>query len=414
MPLEKVLELKKEKRLRPKKPSLFFRTLLKIVSMPDLKATKFKAQKIGMEKLKKNEPCLILMNHSSFIDLKIAVSEMYPRPMNIVTTLDGMVGLKWILKRLGCFPTRKFTPDIQLIRDMLYCTSTLKTSVLMYPEAGYSFDGTTTTLPESLGKCVKLLGVPVITIITQGAYARQPLFNNLRKRKINVSAKIEYLLSPKQTQSMSAKEINDTLAKAFGFDAYRWQKEQGVLITEPDRAEGLERLLYKCPNCGAEQTQGLGVNLTCNACGKQYTLKENGEMQAVDGETEYSHIPDWFKWQRKDVREKLENGEYQLEDQVDVLVLRDTRALYDIGQGKLVQNGEGVFLYDLNDKLLHHQAPLYSHSLNADFFWYEIGDVICIGNNEITYCCFPKNLKNVVTKARFATEELYKMKKEQK
>jgi hypothetical protein len=31
-------------------------------------------------------------------------------------------------------------------------------SVLMLPEASYSFDGTATPLPESLGKCIKLLG----------------------------------------------------------------------------------------------------------------------------------------------------------------------------------------------------------------------------------------------------------------
>ena len=56
------------KRQIPKKPNMFFRTLLKVVSLPDLWATKFKATKIGMEKLGKKEPCLILMNHSSFID----------------------------------------------------------------------------------------------------------------------------------------------------------------------------------------------------------------------------------------------------------------------------------------------------------------------------------------------------------
>ena len=61
-------------------------------------------------------------------------------------------------------------------------------------------------------------------------------------------------------------------------------------------------------------------------------------------------------------------------------------------------------------KLRYEQKPLFSHCLNSDFYWYEIGDVISIGDNEFTYFCFPK--ENVsVTKARLATEELYKMKK---
>ena len=35
----------------------------------------------------------------------------------------------------------------------------------MYPEASYSFDGTATPLPESLGKLVKKLGIPVVAIV---------------------------------------------------------------------------------------------------------------------------------------------------------------------------------------------------------------------------------------------------------
>ena len=45
-----------------------------------------------MEKLRRGEPCLYLMNHSSFIDLKIASTILYPRPFNIVCTSDGFVG----------------------------------------------------------------------------------------------------------------------------------------------------------------------------------------------------------------------------------------------------------------------------------------------------------------------------------
>ena len=49
-----------------------------------------------------------------------------------------------------------------------------------------------------------------------------------------------------------------------------------------------------------------------------------------------------------------------------------------------------------------------SHTLYADYHWYEIGDVIGIGNNEFSYFCFP-GADVSVTKARLATEELYKL-----
>ena len=69
--IEEVHALPKEKKFHPKKPNLFWRTLLKILSSVDLMKTSFQLKKVDMDKLGKKEPCLILMNHTSFIDLTI-------------------------------------------------------------------------------------------------------------------------------------------------------------------------------------------------------------------------------------------------------------------------------------------------------------------------------------------------------
>ena len=107
-------------------------------------------------------------------------------------------------------------------------------------------------------------------------------------------------------------------------------------------------------------------------------------------------------------------GEYCTEDEVKIYTLVNSKALYDIGNGRLKHDQDGFVLYGEKGELIHEQKPLFSYSINADFFWYEIGDVVYIGNSEITYCCVPQNLRNVVAKMRLATEELYKLKKEEK
>ena len=48
---EQVLALPREDHRKPLKPSLFFRTLLKLLSAADLKATNFHCSSIGMERL---------------------------------------------------------------------------------------------------------------------------------------------------------------------------------------------------------------------------------------------------------------------------------------------------------------------------------------------------------------------------
>lgn len=410
LPYEQVLALPAEVHKPPKKPNLFFRTLLKVASAPDLLNTRFHCRKIGMEKLKKDEPCLILMNHSSFIDLEIAASVLFPRPFQIVCTSDGFVGKNWLMRQLGCIPTKKFVSDPTLVRDMLYAVRENRCSILMYPEASYSFDGTATPLPDSLGYCLKKLGVPVIFIQTYGAFARDPLYNNLQKRKVQVSADITYLLSPAEIQSMSTAELNECLQKAFSFDNFRWQKENHISVREPFRADYLNRVLYKCPHCLSEgEMLGRETSLQCSVCGKLYTMTELGEMEAADGHTEFSHVPDWFAWERSCVRREIENGTYRLDIPVDICMLVNTDRLYRVGTGRLIHDSSGFTLSGCDGKLSYTQKPTASYSLYADYYWYEMGDVICIGDSRALYYCFPQSSADVVAKARLAAEELYKI-----
>lgn len=407
-----VLALPAPQHKKPKRVNLFFRILLKVVSIPDLLAVRFQCRKIGMEKLGRREPCMILMNHSSFVDLEIAASVLFPRRFNIVATTDGFVGKNWLMRQIGCIPTKKFVSEMGLIRDITYAIKTQKSSVLMYPEASYTFDGTATPLPDSVGQFIKRLGVPVVMIRTYGAFSRDPLYNNLQRRRVKVSADLEYLLSPEDTEKLSAEEINAILKERFSFDGFRWQQENGVRIDEPFRADFLNRVLYKCPACLQEgQMEGKGVHLTCKKCGKTYLLDSLGFLKALEGETEFSHVPDWYAWERDCVRRELLDGSYLLDVPVDICMSIDTKTIFRVGEGRLRHDGNGLRLTGCDGKLDYHHAPLSSYSLYSDFNWYEIGDMICIGNHAALYYCFPKTELDVVAKARLAAEELYKITK---
>lgn len=407
---EKVLVLPPEKHLPPKKPSLFYRTLLKTLSGADLKATEFTYETEGMERLGKKQPALFLMNHSSFIDLKIAATMLYPRPFNIVCTSDGFVGKRGLMRNLGCIPTQKFITDVTLVRDMLYAVNERHSSVLLYPEASYSFDGTATPLPRSLGKLLKKLAVPVVMIKTSGAFLRDPLYNMLQLRDVKVRANMRYVLSPEEIQEKSVDELNAILKELFTFDNFREQQEEGVRVTEPFRADGLNRVLYKCPACRAEgHIEGKGVTLCCQACGKAWELTETGFLRAADGEDIFDHIPDWYAWERQCVREELENGSYKLDIPVEIRMMVDSKCLYNVGEGRLVHDSEGFRLTGCGGKLDYRHKPHQSYSLYSDYYWYELGDIICIGNRKALYYCFPKEGGDVVAKTRLAAEELYKL-----
>lgn len=409
MTYEQALSQPSAKHCPPQKPSLAFRGLLRVASVPDLRATHFRCEKRGMEQLADDEPCLILMNHSCFLDLEIAETVLYPRPFNIVCTSDGFVGKEALMRSIGCIPTSKFCSDAALVRDMLYCVRKLKTSILLYPEASYSFDGTATPLPESIGKCVKALGVPVVMLRTYGAFARDPLYNGLQKRRVDVSAELKYLLSPAEIAQETVGTINERIFAEFTFDNFRWQQENHISVSEPFRADGLNRVLYKCPHCLTEgEMEGKGTTLVCHHCDKAYHLTEFGALEALDGEAAFTHVPDWYAWERRCVREELENGTYQLDIPVRICMMVNTKHICRVGEGRLHHDVNGFHLTGCGGKLDYFQKPTASYSLYADYFWYEIGDMLCIGDHKILYYCFPQGGGDVVAKTRLAAEELYR------
>ena len=410
--LETVMARKRPKHRKPLRPNFLLALVIRILAIFDLLPTGFTYTWEDRDKLGRKEPCLILMNHSSFIDLKIASRIFFPRRYSIVCTSDGFVGfcMALLMRLIGCIPTRKFVTDVTLIKDMEYLLKKKKCSVLMYPEASYSFDGTATPLPRKMGVLLKKLGVPVVTVITQGAFARDPLYNCLQKRKVKVSAKVKVLATAQEVKSMSVAQLDALLDEAFRFDNFRWQQENNIKIDEPFRADGLNRILYKCPHCNAEgKTEGKGIHLTCHSCGKVYTLTEYGSLTAEDAA--FTHIPDWYAWERAQVRAELEANTYLLDIPVEIGMMVDYSAIYMVGSGRLVHDNEGFRLTGCDGKLTYEQGALACYGLYADYYWYEIGDMICIGNNDVLYYCFPQNCGDVVAKTRLAAEELYKLKK---
>jgi len=412
MSYEEMLKQPRLKHKNPRKPSRFLAALVRVLSAPTLKQTKFSYTTERMDLIGKNEPCLILMNHCSFTDMKLAYGIFYPRRFGIITSVDAMSGILGKLMRfLGCSPTHKYITDLTVLRDMEYMLKVNKTSVLMYPEAGYSFDGRATALPRKLGVLMKRLGVPVVTVITKGAFARDPLYNMLQIRDVQVSAHVKCLATAQELKEKSVEELDALLAADFSFDNFAWQRDEKVSIDVPFRADGLHRILYKCPHCGKEnQMEGKGTELTCHACGKVWTMDEYGQLQAGEGETYFSHIPDWYTWQRECVKKEIGDGTYLLDTDVDIAVQVNLSGVCMIGEGHLTHDENGFRLTGADGKLDYRQSATASHTLYADYYWYEIGDVIGIGDNEFSYFCFPKG-NTSVTKARLATEELYKLKK---
>lgn len=387
----------------------YLRPLSWLLSFGDVKKHKLKINKVNMDGLK--PPYILLCTHMSFIDFKVTTAALYPHRANYIVAIDGFLINEWLLRNVGCICKRKFTNDIQLIRHIKYALEKHKSIVAIYPEARYSLIGTTAILPDSLGKMIRLLKYPVVMLNMHGNYLTSPVWN-LVDRMVPLTADLTQIITQEESSTLDVDEINRRIHKAFIYDEYQWQKDNQIHITYEHRAKGLHQVLYLCPNCHTESQMNSDKDeLWCEHCHKKWKMTELGELVATDGNTEFSHIPDWYEYERSMVRKEIEEGKYHFKDQVIVDSLPNAKGYIRLGEATLEHSREGFKLYgsfDGEDFLLE-KDPLSMYSCHIEYDYKGQGDCIDLSTLTDTYYLYPMTLKNVVTKIHFATEEIYKL-----
>ena len=390
--------------------------LIRVLSWGALLGKDYKVELKGMENIK--PPYLMLSTHMHFIDFELAATGTWPHRVNNVVNIDGYMGRPWLLELIGAICTRKFTSDVHLVKAIHRVLK--KGDILsLYPEARYTLCGTTSYLPDSLGKLVRMMKVPVVVVKHHGNHLYAPCWDFRHKRKVPLHTIIQPLLTAEECKSLSVDEINAKLQEAFEYDDYRYQKENGIRITEPYRAQGLHKVLYQCPHCGKEFSMASeGAELYCKECGKRWLWEESGDLKALEGETEFPHIPDWYEWERANVRKQVEDGTYRYEDTVDVHSMPGCWKWNHLGDAKVTHDRENGFVLEGHYRGQDYRiqrTPLESNSLHIEYDFRQLKPLDCfdISTEKDSFYCYP-TVDNVCTKLALATEEIYQYNQRQR
>ncbi|MFA0814900.1 MAG: 1-acyl-sn-glycerol-3-phosphate acyltransferase [Anaerofustis sp.] len=392
---------------KPERIKWYLRPITWIISYPAFLRHRTKINKIRMDGLK--PPYLLLCNHNAFLDFKIATMAMFPHRANYVVAIDGFIGRELIMRKAGCICKRKFTNDIRLVKQLQRVVRNGDVAVI-YPEARYSLCGTTAVLPDSLGKLAKILKVPVVTLITHGHHINSP-FWNLHNRGIKTEADMTQIIDFEEISILSVSEINDRIDCFFCYDDFAWQRENKILVKYKHRARGIHKVLYQCPRCKTEYRMNSDRSeLWCEACGKRWTMNEFGELEALSGTTEFSHVPDWYEWERACVRREVVSGSYFFEADVIVKTLPNSDGFIDLGNATLEHTLDGFCLqgaYCGNAYEIKIPAQsIYSCHIEYEYLG-KFGDCIDLNTLGDTYYIYPKCDFFSVTKIALATEEIY-------
>ena len=394
----------------PVRTKWYLRPLTWALSVPATIRHRTVIRKVGMDGVK--PPYVLLCNHNAFLDFKVATMAMFPHRANYIVAIDGFIGREGLLRNVGCICKRKFTNDVTVVRHLCKVIENGDIAVI-YPEARYSLCGTTAVLPASLGKLCRLLKVPVVTLICHGHHVNSPFWNLHERGVAPTEAEMRLLFTPEELAETPVDELNRRLVEAFQYDDFAWQKERGIRTGYRGRAEGLHKVLYQCPACGAEyRMSSEGAVLRCGACGKRWTMSELGELSAEQGETEFSHIPDWYEWERGNVRREVEAGTYSsgvLPVRVDSLP--NAKRFLPLGEGTLIHDMNGFTVRGTTPEgkafeMIKSVPSLYSCHIEYEYLG-KFGDCVDLNTLDDTWYIYPHDCDFSVTKMALATEELY-------
>lgn len=415
----------------PPKQNLFFMPLIWFLCWLLTRGYRLKIEKKNMEGLK--PPFLVFATHHAFMDFYVTPLVLFPHRANYVSELEGFENYgEWLYRQAGCLGTRKFITDLHLVKNIQRVIQR-KGILVLYPEARYANVGTFSQLPVSNGKLAKMLKVPVVVLNMHGNYLQSPIWNTKARKGVKLTAEITRIFTAEELAEVSVDEINAKIAEYMQYDEYQWQKDKQMKIYDKNRARGLHLPLYQCPVCGMEfKMDSKGCELWCNHCKSRWNMDELGVLhreqhmsldevkegltsqraEYMDGEVDFSHIPNWYEWQRGEVIRQIESDAYDLDCKVKIEALPNAVNFIDCGEGRLQHKKEGFYLTfkeygeEVSKTMFFSSKSMFS--IHTEYNYREKkGPCVTLSTIDNTYFLFPLEEGFNPTKIQFAVEYLY-------
>ncbi len=236
-------------------------------------------------------PCLIMCNHVTTFDPVFAALS-FKCPVYFVA-MDDLFNMKVspLLRYLVApIPKKKSQADMQTIRD---CIGIMKEggAVCVFPEGNRILSGDQWPMTEAVAKFVKISKYPLVIYNIEGGYGSDPRWGHT-KRKGKMRGFVKLVLTPQEYKDMSNEQLYRIICDNLRVN----DVSSGQKFKSKKRAEYIERVLYRCPNCGKVSTiVSENERFKCNNCDSSWEYTEDLHIVPND---KFSTIYDWHEWEK--------------------------------------------------------------------------------------------------------------------
>ena len=366
-----------------KKPNYFYWHIMYFLANIFF-AFKFRVSTKKCEKIKEKS-FMVIGTHTCFTDFYFLAKAIYPNRINVVSNryFCNLKATKRLLGPLQVIPKRLFTTDLETAK-LLISAKKMGCNIGIFPEGRLSSDGASLPVAYGTANLIKKLALPVYFQTTVGRYFAKPKWRKGIKRS-RIEVRLEKLLSPEQIAQMTECEIEALLKQKFSYDECKeYAKLEKVKANSVD-VVGLENILYRCPNCGAEFKMNSTKNsLVCSECSKEFVFDDR---YLCEGKT----ISDFYR-EQKALLEKEQT--FFMQDNCIVKKFNEAKGAFDeYAKGVCTLTQDDIVFKGLAGEqeieLKHTPATLQAlaFSANEEFEFYVGKDL---------YYFYPENRRQVV------------------
>lgn len=241
---------------------------------------------------------LILSNHQTDFD-QFFISAIFSQPVYFVA-LEDLFSMGFVSKLISWLaapiPIMKGSNDVSAVMNSIRVAKEGGT-VCLFPEGNRTYSGKTCFIGPQIAKLAKVMKLPIAFVRIEGGYGIKPRWSDfIRKGKMKAS--VCEVLEPQDYKELSNEDLYAKICSTLSVD----DTDSTQDFVSEHIAEGIEKVLYYCPDCGITTFSSKGETFTCNHCHKSHKYLKNQRIKALEGKTFFNKMTDWYDAQEAFIR----------------------------------------------------------------------------------------------------------------
>ena len=311
------------------------------------------------------QPTILLSTHASRLEFIYTIYGFRRKDINVVCGYQNILkkGLFPIFIQLGVISKYLYQPDFLCVKNML---RVLKRggAIGLFPEGIQSTSGSTHPINPATTQFIKKSKANIVVCTTKGAYLATNRYSADRKKGY-IGVDYTLLFTPEMLAELTEEQIYKMLLEKISYNDFAFNKvARHKYIGKKSNAFGIDKILYKCPDCKKEHTLHVeNDTIVCDKCGFSVRVNEYYDLVDVKGKNCPSDIDEWFKWQRRCVANEITNDNFEMSLSGSICTLKldklrkspKDREILSVGTLRLTNRG------------LSFSGTLYGKKVDFDF-----------------------------------------------